>query len=599
LIIAATFLVYWPALRNGFVWDDTALVLRDPLIRSWRLLPESFEHFLFLDATASDFYRPLQRLTFTADYALYGFGAPLGWHLTSIFIHAAAAVLLWVFIRKLIGPHGGEMIPLACALVWAIHPLQTSAVTYIAGRADPLAALFGFGALTLGLIALERSRRTFAANAGAAACFLAALLSKESGIAALLVWFLILGWRRVGWRIAGFWIAAAVLVIGFYLMLRMNAERVPPPARPPTPLAIRPIIAARAVAEYAGLIVAPLNLRMERDVRTAPQKTPEQTIENARRREYQTLAGVTLILAFGWWWRRSRRRNSTAALCLTAALLTYLPVSNLFSLNATIAEHWLYFPSCFLFLAFGLSLRRNAELEAMPNSAGLRVIIFRSVLVAWVCFLGARTWLRQGDWKDQRIFLERTIAAGGDSVRMRINLGALESSLGRHDLALAHFRRATTEAPEQMFGWLGLANAALRAGDLAAARAALERVETAPFLRAEVLVARAALTHREGGANAEDFLRQAVEAAPDNWAIRRRYVEHLDELEQTNAAADHLRDFIGRQPFRAESWRLLGSFLEKLSNPKAAEVAYEHAAARDVRDETSRTRLAFLQSAED
>ena len=70
LIIAATFLVYWPALRNGFVWDDTALVLRDPLIRSWVLIPEGFRHFLFLDATASNFYRPIQRLTFVADYAV-------------------------------------------------------------------------------------------------------------------------------------------------------------------------------------------------------------------------------------------------------------------------------------------------------------------------------------------------------------------------------------------------------------------------------------------------------------------------------------------------------------------------------------------------
>jgi hypothetical protein len=43
VIIAATFLVYWPAQRNEFVWDDTALVQRDPLIRSWRLIPEGFQ----------------------------------------------------------------------------------------------------------------------------------------------------------------------------------------------------------------------------------------------------------------------------------------------------------------------------------------------------------------------------------------------------------------------------------------------------------------------------------------------------------------------------------------------------------------------------
>ena len=63
LIIAGVFASYAPALRDGFVWDDTALILRDPLIRSWRLIPEGFNHFLFVDATASDFYRPLQRLT--------------------------------------------------------------------------------------------------------------------------------------------------------------------------------------------------------------------------------------------------------------------------------------------------------------------------------------------------------------------------------------------------------------------------------------------------------------------------------------------------------------------------------------------------------
>ncbi|MBA2433051.1 MAG: hypothetical protein H0V56_13205 [Chthoniobacterales bacterium] len=65
--------VYAPALHNGLVWDDTALVMRDPFIRSWRLIPEGFQHFLFADATASNFYRPLQRLSYTIDYAVFGF----------------------------------------------------------------------------------------------------------------------------------------------------------------------------------------------------------------------------------------------------------------------------------------------------------------------------------------------------------------------------------------------------------------------------------------------------------------------------------------------------------------------------------------------
>src|SRR5437867_12154952 len=91
IILLAVFASSAPVLRNGFVWDDTALILRDPLIRSWRLIPEGLNHFLFVDATASDFYRPIQRLTYTLEYAAFAFW-PLPYHLTIILLPGAAAV---------------------------------------------------------------------------------------------------------------------------------------------------------------------------------------------------------------------------------------------------------------------------------------------------------------------------------------------------------------------------------------------------------------------------------------------------------------------------------------------------------------------------
>src|SRR5438270_13656760 len=90
-----------PAFRAGLVWDDTALVLRDPLIRSWRLIPEGFQHFLFTDATASDFYRPIQRLTYTIEYAAFAF-RPAPYHLTSIICHTAAVVALFMLVLELL-----------------------------------------------------------------------------------------------------------------------------------------------------------------------------------------------------------------------------------------------------------------------------------------------------------------------------------------------------------------------------------------------------------------------------------------------------------------------------------------------------------------
>src|SRR5437667_6590315 len=99
LLVVLIFAAHAPALRTTFVWDDTALVLRDPLIRSWRLIPEGFNHFLFVDATPSDFYRPIQRLTYTFDYALFAF-SPGPYHVTSILWHALATIALFLFAAE-------------------------------------------------------------------------------------------------------------------------------------------------------------------------------------------------------------------------------------------------------------------------------------------------------------------------------------------------------------------------------------------------------------------------------------------------------------------------------------------------------------------
>ncbi len=569
------FLCYWPAGGNGFVWDDTALVLRDPLIRSWRLIPEGFRHHLFLDATGADFYRPLQRLSFTLDYALFGF-APRGWHFMSIAIHAAAAVALYALLVRWLGEERRRWAALA-ALVWAIHPVHTSAVTYIAGRADPLAALFGFSALALGLHSLSGERRAPLAVAGAAGCFLAAILSKESGSAFLAIWFLVLAWQRAPRRVWLMWLAVLAALLAVALTLRATAHRTPPPRNPPTPLAVRPILAARAVAEYAGLLIAPVNLRMERDVTTRPLPTPEATVRHAKRREWQTLLGVLLILGTGAWLRWVWKTSREAGVALLAALIAYLPISNLFALNATVAEHWLYVPAAFLFAALGgCAARCGAGALAVRCGAG-------AVLLAWCGWLAVRTWQRQPDWRDQRTFLERTIAAGGDSARMRINLGALELTEGRPEAALEEYRRALERDPASTFAWLGAAHAHLRLGHYEQARLALEKARTQAGLEAELEQFTGALDFAEKKTDPIPAFRRAAELEPLNWHYRRRLLIALAQTGRLEAAVQELRAFLQQQDFRADSWLLLAEFLQKAGRAELAAAAWREAQRRDVR----------------
>ena len=621
LIIAATLLVYWPALRNGFVWDDTALVLRDPLIRSWRLIPEGFRHFLFLDATASAFYRPIQRLSFVFDYQLYGFDRPWGWHLTSILVHTAAAIALFFAAEKLLALAAETLsararftVSLGAAIVWAIHPLTTSAVTYVAGRADPLAALFGFLGLALGLSAMGKNAecetlssdspakavtrgRVGLATLGAALCFFLAMLSKESGIFFLPIWLLVLAWRAETRRALLQWVPIGAAIIAAYGGLRFTAEMVPPPPAPPTPAAIRPILAARAFAGYAAILVAPMpgTLHMERDVGTHPLETPEATLRQARMLEYQTLAGVLLILGFALWMGYCFRREPAAALCLLAFVIAYLPISNVFPLNATIAEHWLYVPSAFLFLATALTVCRFWQGVAPIPPRVMRPML-GGIAAAWGSVLVASTFSAQPVWHDQRTFIEHTMAFGGASPRMMMNLANVEFSEGHTDAALQLYRDGLQRWPDQPVIWMGYASVLMRLQQYPAAREALARAEKSPLLAADALLLRAGLENAASGQDPEAFLRQAIELAPRNWGIWKKYIEYLHDSGRPQEALRQLQSFLKAHSFRAESWKMLGQMLEEEHQPALAVEAYREAAARDVRDAESRAKIAAAGS---
>lgn len=583
-IIVATFAVYWPSLQNKFVWDDTALILRDPFIRSWRLIPRGFGHFLFTDATPSNFYRPIQRLTYTFDYALYEFN-PWGYHLTSIVLHAAAAVALFFFVEQLIimasptpFPRSGLLAWLV-ALAWAVHPVHSAAVSYIAGRADVLAALFGFSGLYSGLSSLERKSRPRAWIA--AFCFLAAMLSKESGVTSLLIWLAMLVCLRRFAALRG-WLLIAAAVIAVCCTLRFTAENTPPPEiENPIAFSARPILMLRAFALYADLLVAPVNLHMEREIKVTSHGDFDQTMKEAALGEYQKIGGLLLVAALAFWLLWARRRLLPVFIFLIAFVIAYTPTSNIFPLNASAAEHWLYFSSAFLFAAAAISL------AATPVPA----VFLLAGFACWLGFLGVRTYLRNFDWKDQRTFLESTIAAGGNTPRMMINLGVLESGQGNQPLAIADFQKALDQSPDNPFALLGLAAAYMRAHDFDKARAQLERARIIPFVHAEALKDLAALEYQQNGTVDFTLLAKAAGLEPDDWDIQSTYIKTLADNGKMPQAIQALRALLDKQSYRADTWKLMGELLVADGHADLAETAYNYARAYDVHFKMTNARI--------
>lgn len=581
LLLAAAFLTYAPALRNGFAWDDQALILRDPLIRSWRLIGEGFQHFLFTDAAASDFYRPVQRLSYTLDYAAF-FVSPAGYHCISIFWHAAAGIAVFYFAEEFLARCEMTVarrfgVAFFAALIWLVHPVQSAAVVYVSGRADPLAATFGFLALFLALRMLRANgNRRWAFGLGAGFCFLASALSKEIGLIFLLLWLILAFAQR---RRAASLGAAAIVgaVLCAYLGLRLPAERLAPPPPPPMPLLVRPILTARAVAEYAGLLLLPLHLHMERTVETQPTGFTPASMNAASWRELQTLLGLLLIAAGATALWRSRRQPAIF-LPLILAAVSYLPVSGLITLNATVAEHWLYLPSAFLFLAAAAALELLGR--SVPTSYGLRAAWVG--LTIWILFLPARTFARSFDWKDQRTFLTRTIAGGGDSARMLINLGALELSEGHLEAARRALDRALEKEPDNPLAQLNLAAVEIKQRNFASARVRLKKIAVPAELRAGAEESLAVLQNRETGEVNLMRLRLAARLGPPNWEIEKRYIKACADLGFPERALSELKTCLTIAPYRAEGWLRLSDLLRQTGRPNEAAVALAEAEAADV-----------------
>lgn len=129
LLILAVLVAHANGLAGGWQFDDWNVIVGDPRVQSlgawWDSMPG---------------IRPLLKLTYALNHAS-GAGV-VGFHVVNIAILAAEALLAHVLLlrlaRRLDMP---EVAALVGALVFALHPVQTEAVTYLSGRSASLSGL--------------------------------------------------------------------------------------------------------------------------------------------------------------------------------------------------------------------------------------------------------------------------------------------------------------------------------------------------------------------------------------------------------------------------------------------------------------------------
>src|SRR5438876_7632173 len=184
LIALVTVAAFLPTLQNQFVnWDDDENFLDNPHYRGlgwtqlrWMWTTLHLGHYI-----------PLTWMTFGLDYLLWCMN-PVGYHLTSLLLHAANAVVFFFVVHRILTlalprlSERGRALAVSAgfaALVFAIHPLRVESVAWVTERRDVLSGLFYLSAILIYLWACEGGARGRGWYWLSVAVFGCALLSKS------------------------------------------------------------------------------------------------------------------------------------------------------------------------------------------------------------------------------------------------------------------------------------------------------------------------------------------------------------------------------------------------------------------------------------
>jgi tetratricopeptide (TPR) repeat protein len=523
--------VYANGLGGGFSGDSRGLILADTRVHdaSAENLGLIFTHTYWWPYGESGLYRPFTTLSYLFNYAILGNGqSPTGYHVVNLLLHCANVLLVYVLARRLTGQ---VWLAASVAAIWGVHPVLTESVTNLAGRPDLLAGLCVLSGFLFYL-----DRRWFAL----AAVTLVGAFSKESAVT--LLGIVVLYELCFGSARNLLWPCVAILIpIQVMLFFRGAALYGAPPVEFPfwdNPLVGSDFVTGRItalylVARYAALLVWPARLSSDYSfAQIVPALYPVGWL---------VLAMVPAALYLAW------RKNRMAFFLFGAALLTWLPSSNLlFPIGTIMAERFLYLPA--IAFAAGIVALASRAPRWTPVIAGVIVLA-----------LSARTIARNPDWQSDLTLGAAAVQASPESYKAhKLYANALFESHAPVDQVLAEAEKSLAilaplpDLRNNADTWRRAAEWYRSKGDPASVRRALELLQrcmtivgaqeqhartlprfdpaTDPLATARADVSRlisAAYLQLGDPRQALSNSAQAIELDPDNPDVYRQYARSL------------------------------------------------------------------------
>jgi tetratricopeptide (TPR) repeat protein len=439
LLLVATLFVYFPVLRGRLLWDDDAHVTKAQL-RSLHGLGR-----IWFEIGATQQYYPVLHTAFWIEHRLWG-DSVLGYHLANVVLHATAAWLLILILRKLAFPA-----PWLAGLIFALHPVCVESVAWISEQKNTLSAVFYFGA-ALAYLRFDHARRA-GFYFSALGLFVLALLTKSVTASLPAALLLVFWWRRgrLEWKrdVAPLLPLFAIAISGGLFTAWIEKRFIGAEGADfALTAAQRLLLAGRAIAFYAGKLVWPANLMFI---------YPRWSLDSAAGWQYLYLAAAFGLLGFLAIQARKARGPLVAFLFFVGTLFPALGFFDVYPfLFSFVADHFQYLASLGILVPLAWTLARLAE--RIPGSALGRSCLLLVVPAA----LGTLSWRQCRIYRDSDTLNRATLAQNPAAWLAHYNLAVSLGNSGRVPEAISEYEATLKLKPDHWAAHANLASALLR-----------------------------------------------------------------------------------------------------------------------------------------
>jgi len=417
-----TLICFLPLFQAGFVYDDHALILGNPLvtksgIAAWQIFAQPFPW----EGNSFSFYRPLQVLC----YRLNAFSAPpsaFWFHAVNVAIHILVTALFFLLCKRIFRETASA---LAAAMLFAFLPAHAEAVCWVSARGDLLIGLTG----VLILLLLAGGRRDQGRDILLVSLsFGLGLLVKESAAVFLpLVFALRLGQENGAAKALGRWKRASVSLLAMLLVFAAY-------------WLIRSLVLGhflKTINEIEGLtflqrlaLTGRMLWRGFSNLAYLARPTVDYHWADGAMLNGEAVGGWLLLALASLAWLLLKNRNLRIGMAILAC--GFLPFAHIFYSCETYAERYSYLPSLGFCIVIAEGLRWFRR-RANPRLLAVLVTI-------WIFTMGVITHNYAKAWKDDLALWSHAIRLSPGSPQALRNYGTSLLNRGDWRQALTVFR---------------------------------------------------------------------------------------------------------------------------------------------------------------